>query len=866
MKKFTLIVLLTGSIFFLNQAHSQCNFTSAYGSGTASSTTGSTVTLTTCQYAGEYAVINGIVAGGMYHVNVSITSNWVTVRSGSPSGPVVSFALQGTNWTAPVSGTYYAHISNNSSCSTSSACRTTSITTVALPIITSDPCGTSTTILCSTGASFSLSGSGAWSGLGGPYSTPGKEKVLVFAAPSTGTYTLAITNSEYYVDLYYKSTACGSTGWTYVDDIYAGTTSLTLSLTGGQTYYFLIDDENTTNSNVSFSISCPAPAPDPCGPSIVNIASCGMTKAFTITAGDGVWNSYGGPYSVPGRERIFKFTPAVSGSYPILVTHASSGWVDLFYRTNSGGCSSAGWIYIDDIYSSATNSVYLTAGVTYLFMLDDEDILGSGGSITINCPCTGSAVDDSFTYNAPFSIIGNNLGACDNSNLRVGEDLTYAITVNCPATYTFSTCGGATWDTYLYLTAAPGSSVIASNDDACSLQSSISTYLAPGTYYLTLEPYSNGGGGNFTLNVSAASGTPDMGASATDVTCFGATDGTITVSSTGINLLYALNGGTPQSSPVFSGLSAGNYTATVSDCLGNTASMNVVVNEPALLTASSLDGTILCNGETTTVEVSATGGTLPYTGTGTYVVYAGAYAYTVTDANGCTAGVSGSISEPSLLVADAGTDATVYYGYTPMACADLSAAASGGTPMYSFSWSGGSTTVCPSVSGDYVLTVTDANGCVATDAVHICVIDVVCYAGSSGITKVQICHNGNTLCVNESAVPAHLDHGDQLGSCDEVNNCGTTSIAIHSDENRSSAVEEEVVEFTAYPNPSNGLFTLDVHADSEETFVLAIYSADGKLLFTQVVNNGRNEIDLTTYSRGLYLIRIGSQNLQILKN
>ena len=86
-------------------------------------------------------------------------------------------------------------------------------------------------------------------------------------------------------------------------------------------------------------------------------------------------------------------------------------------------------------------------------------------------------------------------------------------------------------------------------------------------------------------------------------------------------------------------------------------------------------------------------------------------------------------------------------------------------------------TVCPSTSTNYVINVTDANGCTASDAVQVCVIDVICYAGNSMNEKVEICHrtgNGSshTICVDADAVQAHLDHGDLLGSCDEVNSCG----------------------------------------------------------------------------------------------
>jgi hypothetical protein len=33
--------------------------------------------------------------------------------------------------------------------------------------------------------------------------------------------------------------------------------------------------------------------------------------------------------------------------------------------------------------------------------------------------------------------------------------------------------------------------------------------------------------------------------------------------------------------------------------------------------------------------------------------------------------------------------------------------------------------------------------------------------------KVNICHNGHTICVSVNAIKAHLDHGDELGKCDD---------------------------------------------------------------------------------------------------
>ena len=48
--------------------------------------------------------------------------------------------------------------------------------------------------------------------------------------------------------------------------------------------------------------------------------------------------------------------------------------------------------------------------------------------------------------------------------------------------------------------------------------------------------------------------------------------------------------------------------------------------------------------------VSASGGTAPYTGTGTFTgLAAGTYTYTVSDANGCSANCSVTITEPAAL-------------------------------------------------------------------------------------------------------------------------------------------------------------------------------------------------------------------------
>lgn len=71
-----------------------------------------------------------------------------------------------------------------------------------------------------------------------------------------------------------------------------------------------------------------------------------------------------------------------------------------------------------------------------------------------------------------------------------------------------------------------------------------------------------------------------------------------------------------------------------------------------MLVASSTGTNVTCNGgQNGTVTVNATGGTAPYTGTGTFSnLSAGTYTYTVTDANGCTATTTRTITQPAIPV------------------------------------------------------------------------------------------------------------------------------------------------------------------------------------------------------------------------
>src|SRR5439155_15298894 len=123
--------------------------------------------------------------------------------------------------------------------------------------------------------------------------------------------------------------------------------------------------------------------------------------------------------------------------------------------------------------------------------------------------------------------------------------------------------------------------------------------------------------------------------------------------------LSASGGLTPYAGTRTFSHAAGTYSYTVTDAHSCTATTTGTISEPSALSASSSKTAILCRGGNSTVTVSATGGTTPYNGTGTFSHAAGTYSYTVTDANSCTATTTGSITKPSTAVLASSSNAVI---------------------------------------------------------------------------------------------------------------------------------------------------------------------------------------------------------------
>ncbi|MBI5489312.1 MAG: hypothetical protein HY905_18405 [Deltaproteobacteria bacterium] len=86
-----------------------------------------------------------------------------------------------------------------------------------------------------------------------------------------------------------------------------------------------------------------------------------------------------------------------------------------------------------------------------------------------------------------------------------GPEMVYRFTPTTTVTVTFSTCGGAAYDTVLYAWAGTcgSGSTVACADDSCGVQSTITfTALAGTTYYVVMDGYGTASLGPFTLTVT----------------------------------------------------------------------------------------------------------------------------------------------------------------------------------------------------------------------------------------------------------------------------------------------------------------------------------------------------------------------------
>ncbi|MFN4233268.1 MAG: gliding motility-associated C-terminal domain-containing protein [Bacteroidia bacterium] len=387
--------------------------------------------------------------------------------------------------------------------------------------------------------------------------------------------------------------------------------------------------------------------------------------------------------------------------------------------------------------------------------------------------------------------------------------------------------------------------------------------IAAGTYSVVVTD-NNGCQQNLTnivVNQPAAIAAP---ANITSVNCFGNSNGAIDITVSGGTGPYSYiwsNGATTQD---ISGLSAGNYAVTITDANNCQASFNYNVNQPLQITLALQVTNINCFGNTNgAINLSVVGGTTPYSynwsnGATTEDISgltANTYSVTVTDANGCTANGSATVTAPSAI--------TLSTNITNATCSGVNNGSidlilSGGTGPYNFFWSNGATSedITGLGAGTYTVTVTDANGCQASTSATITQPSGITLTTSS--TPSTCSGNTGTATVSASGGSGTYTYlwNDPFNQTTATANnlaAGTYSVTVTDGTGCVTATSVIV-------NSSSGLSATasvtDATCYGASTGAIDITVTGGNSPFTYLWSNNSTSQDLSNISAGTYSLLI----------
>lgn len=316
------------------------------------------------------------------------------------------------------------------------------------------------------------------------------------------------------------------------------------------------------------------------------------------------------------------------------------------------------------------------------------------------------------------------------------------------APYTFKWSGSTQTDSILDNITAGTYTVTVTDSKGC-------TIIANGT--LTLLAGNN----NTTLSVQ----------NITNISCKNGADGSITVNAIGGSGNYTYTWSNGGSGASISNLAKGSYTVSVNDGAGCTATGTYNITEPnAVVILNPIVTNISCNGGSNgSISITTSGGTGNLTsnwsngsiGNSISSLAVGTYKVTVADQNGCADSATYNITEPgNFSLSETHTNVNCNGAST----GSITVTKNGGVGAITYAWSNGAATkdIANIPAGNYCLTATDKNSCMATICATIS--EPTALTATTSHTNVS-CNglNNGTLTVNTSGgTPPYTFMGNPL--------------------------------------------------------------------------------------------------------
>jgi large repetitive protein len=605
----------------------------------------------------------------------------------------------------------------------------------------------------------------------------------------------------------------GSTGTITITGVTGGNGAYTYSIDGGLTYqasplftglpvgtYTLsvMDGNGCLGSGTAIITEAP---PLAYVTNITDLTCFNNNTGFLQLVASGGTPGY--TYSINGGATFsagFTFVSLAAGNYNVVIQDAAGCQITGVETINEPTPVVAGYLLTPTTCNGACDgSIDVTAGggtPPYLYSSDGGTTYGISSTLSGLCAGTYSV----FTKDDNNCLVGSSLTVLEPTIITYTAATTPETCSNSNGTITINAATGGT-PGYLY-SIDNGVTFVATNNF---------TGLPAGTYDIVVED-ANGCQIATTATIINELAPVINSNFVTDVTCNAACDGSLVATAIGGTGALSFDiGGVAQATGNFPGLCAGAYTLTVTDANGCTDVFAFTINEPPVLSFTSVPTNLTCfNNNSGEITITAAGGTPAYTYSydngstfGTLntqtVLSAGIYNLVVMDANGCTVTGTETLTEPTQVVI------TTQTANDPLCFAscdgDVSVTVTGGTVagLYTYTWAGGIAGPASSVatglcSGTYSVDIADDNGCTVSTTftlvdpapfliTSVTSTDVLCTGDCNGTANVNApggvqfsIDGGGTF----QAAPnfAGLCVGAYNVEVTNANGCTATSIAI----------------------------------------------------------------------------------------
>ena len=588
---------------------------------------------------------------------------------------------------------------------------------------------------------------------------------------------------------------------------------ITIDAQGGTgTYQYSIDNGSSYVSSSIFgslpenSYTCFIMDDNGCiaGPSIVDLIEPAVLvlNSATVTSNfNGMQTSCDG--SSDGEITILasggtpNYNYSVTGAAPFfpsnIVSGLSAGNYDIVVQDANGCETTLGAMILNITSPSAINA---SASVSSNYNGENVSCNGSSdGEITITTTGgTGMAYNymlSSNNYNgtSPYSVNGLSAGSYPITveDINGCNFFIPATMINEPTSISLTTsqldagCNGASdGSAWVYPTGAtpPYSYLWTTGETTASISD-----LVAGQYSVEVTDI-NGCSESVSLDILQ----PQITTQATEITCFGAANGSIDVIITNGNNSYNYSWDDPssQSSSTASNLVPGIYTVTATDIFGCELVATDSILQPEEIVVNILSSTLCSSTDIAKLELEVDGGIMPYqflwnTNDVTSIIFVvdGNYSVDVTDANSC-------VTTQSVIV-EPYSPITITYQTSPASCIDntdglIAVSASGGYAPYIYDWSHGGIldSVVNVPSGEYNLTIIDNEGCEESEIMSVIAnqstcLDVYSAFSPNGDQNNDYWHIGNIELYPDALVEVFNRWGDRIFAAKNYTNAWSSA-------------------------------------------------------------------------------------------